>query len=205
MTDLCLDLAEHGVGAWNVEYRRIGAGGGWPRTCLDVAAAVDALADLDAPLDLRRVVAVGHSAGAQLAFWAARPTLPLGAPRAALRVEIRAAVSQAGVLDLWLAAQLQPSDEPTRAFLGDPVVHPEVYDQASPRERVPLRIPQLVLHGDVDDVVSPRIAQSYADAAQMVGDACELLVLPKTGHDEHIDAASDAWRLAREWLLGYAA
>ena len=110
MTDLCVDLAEHGLAAWNLEYRRVGSGGGWPATFLDVAAGVDVLAELEAPLDLGRVVAVGHSAGGQLALWAAsRPTLPADAPGADPRVVIRAAVAQAGVLDLTLAAGLTPS------------------------------------------------------------------------------------------------
>src|SRR5438128_11681154 len=109
MTELCLDLAAHGLAAWNLEYRRVGAGGGWPETFTDVAAGTDALSDLEL-LDSERVVAVGHSAGGHLAFWlAARPTLPADAPGAAPRVRIRAAVSQAGVLDLLLAARLAPS------------------------------------------------------------------------------------------------
>ena len=117
MTDLCLDLAAHGLAAWNLEYRRVGSGGGWPATLLDVAAGVDLLADLEAPLDLSRVVAVGHSAGGQLALWAAsRPTLPADAPGADPRVVIGAVVSQAGLLDLTLAAGLTPSSTPTRAF-----------------------------------------------------------------------------------------
>ena len=42
MTDLCVDLAAHGLAAWNLEYRRVGAGGGWPETFVDVAAGIDA-------------------------------------------------------------------------------------------------------------------------------------------------------------------
>jgi acetyl esterase/lipase len=206
MTELCDDLAQRGLAAWNLEYRRVGAGGGWPATFLDVAAGVDALADVPAPLDLARVGGVGHSAGGQLALWAAaRPTLPCGAPGAAPRVALRAAVSQAGVLDLRLAATLTPSDEPTRALVGDPEGDSSnVYRLASPRERLPLGIPQLVLHGDRDDTVSIRIAESYATAARAAGDPCELVVLERTGHFEHIDARSDAWRIAREWLERYA-
>jgi acetyl esterase/lipase len=205
MTDICLDLATHGLGAWNLEYRRVGAGGGWPATFADVAAGVDALADLDAPIDLERIIGVGHSAGGQLAFWAAaRPTLPLDAPGGAPRIRLRAAVSQAGVLDLRLAARVRPSAEPTRALLGDPVQHPEIYDLASPRERVPLGIPQLLLHGDRDNVVSRRIAESYEEAACVAGDPSELVVVPSTGHFEHLDPRSEAWRMAREWLLRYA-
>jgi acetyl esterase/lipase len=205
MSDLCLDLAVRGAAAWNIEYRRVGAGGGWPETFLDVAAATDLVNTIDAPLDLSRVAGVGHSAGGQLAFWiAARPTLPANAPGAEPRVRLHAAVSQAGILDLRLAARLAPSDEPTRALLGPPERNAAVYDLASPRERLPLGIPQLVLHGERDTTAALAISESYAEAAHAAGDPCELRVLPRTGHFEHIDARSDAWRLAREWLLGYA-
>ena len=205
MEGLCLDLAAHGLAAWNLEYRRVGGGGGWPETFLDIAAGVDALDGFDAPLDLSRVVAVGHSAGGQLALWAAaRATLPAEVPGAEPRVRIRAAVSQAGVLDLTLAAGLMPSSRPTLALLGDPTQHFERYVLASPRERLPLGIPQLVLHGDRDDTVSMRIATSYATAARNAGDECDLRVLSHTGHFEHIDAGSDAWHVARDWLVDQA-
>jgi acetyl esterase/lipase len=201
MEGICIDLAAHGMAAWNLEYRRVGAGGGWPETFDDVASGIDLLADIDAPVDLARVSAVGHSAGGQLALWAAsRPSLPSAAPGAAVRVPVRAAVSQAGVLDLTLAAGLMPSSSPTRALLGDPSEHFERYVLASPRERLPLGIPHLVLHGDRDDTVSMRIATSYAAAAHEVGDPCELIVLSHTGHYEHIDAGAEAWHVARSWL-----
>ena len=96
MRPACADLARHGWAAWNVEYRRVGRseGGGWPATFADVAAAIDHLADLDAPLDLTRVAAMGHSAGGQLALWAAaRPHLPEGVPGANPGVAITAGVA----------------------------------------------------------------------------------------------------------------
>jgi pimeloyl-ACP methyl ester carboxylesterase len=97
-----------------------------------------------------------------------------------------------------------PSSTPTRALLGDPADHSERYVLASPRKRLPLGIPQLVLHGDRDDAVSIRIATSYATAAQEAGDPCELRILSGTGHFEHIAAGSDAWHTARDWLIGQA-
>ena len=92
-SDLAEDLVRHGFAAWNLEYRRVGedpdqGGGGWPATCLDVAAAVDLLAATGQTLtagrlDLSRVVAIGHSAGGQLAGWlAGRGSLPADAPGA---------------------------------------------------------------------------------------------------------------------------
>jgi acetyl esterase/lipase len=204
MEGLCLDLAAHGVAAWNLEYRRVGAGGGWPDTFADVAAGIDSLAAVDAPLDLSRVVAVGHSAGGQLAVWAAsRSTLPADAPGSGPQVAITAAVSQAGILDLTLAAGLMPSATPTKAFLGDPAEHYERYVLASPRERLPLGIPLLVLHGERDDTASLRLATSYAAAAKDAGDPCELVVLSHTGHFEHIDAGAEAWHIARDWLVAH--
>jgi len=65
---LVADLARRGWAVWNLEYRRLGwrSRGGWPATFEDVAAGIDLLGALEAPLDLARVVAVGHSAGGQL-------------------------------------------------------------------------------------------------------------------------------------------
>ena len=44
---LAADLARKGYTAWNLEYRRVGAGGGWPNTLQDVADGIDHLAHLD--------------------------------------------------------------------------------------------------------------------------------------------------------------
>ena len=66
---LAADLAQRGYAVWNLEYRRPGGGGGWPATFEDVAAGIDLLAGL--PVDTSTVVAIGHSAGGQLAAWAA--------------------------------------------------------------------------------------------------------------------------------------
>ena len=204
MTGLCEDLAENGVAAWNLEYRRVGNGGGWPETFLDVAAGVDLLAELDALLDLDRVGAVGHSAGGHLALWAAaRPRLPGDAPGASPRVRLRAVVSQAGVADLRLAAVTSPSDEPTAALLGGlPDEHPERYELASPREHVPIGSHQLLLHGERDTTVARAISESYATAAVAAGDRCELRVQPGAGHFEHIDPSTPEWQVARDWLVG---
>ncbi|HSN55934.1 MAG TPA: alpha/beta fold hydrolase, partial [Candidatus Sulfomarinibacteraceae bacterium] len=79
MSALADRLTRTGFATWTVEYRRLGdSGGGWPGTFADVAAAADALRALaaDHPLDIRRVAALGHSAGGHLALWlGARPGL----------------------------------------------------------------------------------------------------------------------------------
>jgi acetyl esterase/lipase len=201
---LVRDLTERGWAAWNLEYRRLGrlSRGGWPATLEDVAAGIDQLGRIDEPLDLARVVAIGHSAGGQLALWAAaRRGLPAGAPGAEPSVRPAAAISQAGVVDLREAARLGLSRHAAATLLGGPPTKcPERYDVASPLERLPLGLPHLLVHGDADDVVPITLARSYADRASHAGDACELVELAGCGHYEHLDPSSRAWATVVRWL-----
>jgi acetyl esterase/lipase len=202
MDDVSRDLAARGLAAWNLEYRRLGSGGGWPATLEDVAAGIDHLAEIDAPLDLDRVSAVGHSAGGHLALWsAARPHLADGQPGAGPRVVVRRAVSQAGVADVAEASRRRLSDGVADQLLGAPPQDvPERVAAISPIELVPLGVPQLILHGSEDDTVPLAIAEAYAAAARGAGDPVELVVFPGEGHFEHIDPAEAAWRRAADWL-----
>jgi acetyl esterase/lipase len=202
--DLVGDLAKRGWAVWNLEYRRLGwrSRGGWPATFEDVGSGIDLLDELDEPLDLARVVAIGHSAGGQLAFWAAaRPGLPAGAPGAEPRIRLAGAVAQAGVVDLREALRLHLSGDVVRRLLGGtPAKHPWRYELASPVERLPLGVPQLLVHGDADDVVPISIARGYGRRALDVGDPCELVELPGRGHEEHVDPRSVAWPPVMGWL-----
>ena len=67
-------LTSRAIATWNIEYRQTdNPGGGWTGTFEDVANAIDYLRVLAKayPLDLNRVVVVGHSAGGHLGTWAA--------------------------------------------------------------------------------------------------------------------------------------
>ena len=192
---------------WNLEYRRIGwrSRGGWPATFEDVAAGIDALGEAGERLDLDRVVAIGHSAGGHLALWAAaRPGLPAGAPGAEPRVRVAGAVAQAGVVDLREAARAGLSRGAAEILLGGPPDRvPERYELVSPIERLPLGVPQLLVHGDADESVPPSMARRYAERAVDAGDRCELVELPGCGHFEHLDPASRAWRAVTRWLEAF--
>lgn len=193
MKAACADLARRGVAAWNVEYRRIGRGqgGGWPMTFDDVAAAIDHLALLEDPrLDISSgVTAVGHSAGGQLALWAASRTDP--------RVPVRRVVAQAAVCNLTVAG------EPAWELLGgSPSDVPDRYDFADPMRLVPLRVPTLLVHGADDETVSVKRSREYAEAALAAGDSVTLVEPVPGGHRVHPDPRSEAWRVAAEWIAG---
>ena len=65
LSSLVTDLVGLGYAVWNIEYRRHGCEGGFPRMFLDAAAAVDFLRQIavEHELDLERVISAGHSAG----------------------------------------------------------------------------------------------------------------------------------------------
>lgn len=190
MTPLAVDLAHRGIAAWNVEYRRVGQdGGGWPGTFADVAAAIDHLAGVEA-VDAKRVVTCGHSAGGQLALWlTARRRLPAGMPGAAPRVLPVAAVAQAGVCDLEAAWRDDVGDGAVRDLLGSYDERPDRYAVVSPAARTPLGVPQLLVHGNEDDIVP--LAQSRDHAAR--DPQAELVELDGTDHYAVIDPGNEAW------------
>jgi len=201
---LVKDLAGRGWAVWNLEYRRLGirSGGGWPATFDDIAAGIDHLGRLDEPLDPMRAVAIGHSAGGHLAFWAAaRPGLPADAPGGDPSVRLSGAVAQAGVVDLREAARLRLSRRAAEKLLdGPPETWPRRYELASPFERLPLGVAQLLVHGDADGVVPVAISRGYAERAVYGGDRCELVDIAGGDHEEHLDPASRSWAAVVSWL-----
>ena len=206
----CGALGRAGLATWNIEYRRIGdPGGGWPGTFEDVAAAADhvrALAE-DFPLDLTRVITLGHSAGGHLALWlAARPRLP---EHASLwnpdPLPIAGAIALAGVVDLRRAWELGLSDNATGLLLdGDPDTECERYDLASPYEALPLGVRQVLLHGDADTNVPIELSARYAERAQALGDDVTFEELTGAGHFELVDPTTAEWKAVARWARALA-
>jgi acetyl esterase/lipase len=178
---LAASLTAEGWAAWNIEYRRVGNGGGVPATLDDVAAAIDRLADLD--LDLSNVVTLGHSAGGHLAVWAAGRLDPA--------VRVTAAVSQAGVLDLVGASELGLGGGAVEALLGHPATSAD--SATDPLQQVPLDVPVYCVHGTGDDIVPIVQSETYVGAALGEGAEAELVEV-EGDHFVVIDVTSDAWR-----------
>ena len=207
MRGLAADLVRRGWAVWNIEYRRLGeAGGGWPATFEDVAAAIDHLAHLSAPLDLARTTLAGHSAGGHLALWAAgRGRLP--ARRAAElgghpRVPVAGVISLAGVCDL-AGAYRDWHGGAVRALMGgSPEELPERFALGDPLALVPLGAPALLVHGRLDETVSVKLSRSYARASRAAGGVVEVVEIdgPAGRHRAHIDPRGAAWAAVTDWL-----
>lgn len=191
---LATSLVAAGWTAVNLEYRRLGNGGGWPGTFDDVAAGVDALAEVDG-LDTSTVVTLGHSAGGHLAVWAAgRPGLSSAAWNQPV-VPVTAAVPQAGVLDFSLAVSDNLGGGAVGALMGG---LPETdalrarYRDADPMTQVPLDVPVRCIHGRDDSTVPPSQSSSYVEAATAAG-ADATVTTVDGDHFTVIDPDSAAW------------
>jgi len=205
MGHLSAALAEAGVATWSVEYRRVGnQGGGWPGTFEDVSRASDHLRTIAKtyPLDLNRVIAVGHSAGGHLALWlAARKILPKGSPvYSPDPLPLRGVVSLAGITDLRRDGTACDANV-TQLMGGSAKDKAAIYDQASPIELLPLGIPSAIVQGSSDPIIPLAMAKDYADAAKKKGDDAKLVVVEKAAHFEVVDPKSFAWEAVRNEVL----
>ena len=155
---------------------------GTPATFDDVAAGIDALAGVDG-LATATVITLGHSAGGHLAAWAAG--------RADPAVPVTGVVSQAGVLDLVRAHELNLGTGAVQALLGHP---PGPADAAyDPYQQLPLDVPVRCVHGSGDAIVPIEISERYVAAASDAGGDATLTTVDGD-HFVVIDPGSDAWQ-----------
>ncbi len=204
MDGLAIDLTGRGWATWNLEYHRVGSGGGWPLTLEDIAAGIDHLTDI-APshsLDLAKVVSIGHSAGGHLALWAAaRPHLSDGIPDPVTKVPLLAAVGLAPVSDLERGYNEAIGDGAVEAFLRRaPDDHGDRFAAASPRLLLPLGVPQVIVHGTQDAAVPVAMSRSYVTAATAAGDQVTYHEIDGADHMSLIDTDHDAWSIVTREL-----
>lgn len=206
MGQLARAIANRGVAVWSLEYRRLGNGGGWPHTFLDVAQGGDKLRELAQTyhLDLNRVVVSGHSAGGHLALWsAARPQMqpdsPLYTPDP---IRFQSVVALAPVCDLERAVAWDICVDASDVLVGG---HPrEVftnYYQGSPSALLPLGLRHVTLNGAEDDIVPLEYVTPFISTAKNLGDDASLVSVPDVGHFEIVMASHPAGQLVIDVIL----
>ncbi len=163
---LCEALRDAGIASWNLEYRCLGCPGGeWPAAAEDLEQALVHIDRLPLAHDGRTVL-VGHSAGGQLALWAAKRS---GLPVVAL----------APISDVRRRVERHGPDSASGRYMA-----PEHFAEASPLELLPLGARQIVIHGAADDDVPYEMSVRYVAVA---APEAELVTLEGAGHFEPID------------------
>lgn len=201
-------LLGKGIATWNIEYRQIGdAGGGWPGSFQDWGAATDYLRVLAKryPLDLKRVVAVGHSAGAHGALWvSARHRLPATSVirgRNPLRLSAAVAIDGPGDLAPFVGADARICGQPVISNLlgGTLAEQPQRYREATPFDQLPLGTRQYLVSSTV---LTPAAAAVYRQAAIAKGDAAEVLGdIPGADHFNIIAPGEPQWAAVEAVVL----
>lgn len=192
------DLVAQGHSVFNAEYRRVGvAGGGWPGTGEDAVAALRYAHELE--VDGVRpaaagIIVAGFSAGGHLALWAGSELVRRGEFR------VRLVIGLAPVADLEAAAAARLGNDAVAGLLGGRPA--DGYAASSPRARLPLGVPQVIIHGTADSAVPIAMNRGYAAAARAAGDDVALVEIGGGAHGDHLDTASAAHRAFRTELAG---
>jgi acetyl esterase/lipase len=203
LAPLASALAPEGFVVTTIEFRRTGGAGGWPATFDDVAAAVARLPEAIAARLASRptgLILSGHSAGGQLALWAAAGPMPdtgsagpggPGVPAAGL--DRLGVVALAPVADLRAGYDLDLGGGAVADLLGGgPTEVPERYRAADPLSRVPLGCRVSVIHGTRDAIVPLSLSERFVAAARGTGDEAQLQA-PDADHFDVIDPESSVW------------
>ncbi|PAY22900.1 alpha/beta hydrolase [Dietzia natronolimnaea] len=193
MNPFAEDLVDRGMAVYNIEYRRVGSGGGWPTTFSDVADALDHVIRLDEQypeITTDDELVVGHSAGAQLAMWSGtRHSLDddeVGSDPAFRPTRV---VSLAGPLDMVYAAT-HGDDRIVSALGGSPSEVPDRYTSVDPIQNIDPRIPVVAVHGTADTMVSPENSIRYIDAVTQRSGIGALVLADGEDHVSLVSADS---------------
>lgn len=193
---LARELAARGMAVYNIEYRRVGSGGGWPTTFRDVADALDHVVEVDVKfpqITTDDEVVVGHSAGAQLAVWGGtRHLLDDDEVGANPKFRPTRVVSIAGPLDTVYAAE-HGDDRIITAIGGTPAQVPDRFTMVDPIQNIDPDTPVVALHGTDDTVVSPENSRRYVDAVKRSGGEAELVLLEGENHVSLVSGDSPAY------------
>lgn len=192
------DLRKRGIAVWNIDYRGVDRpGGGYPGTFNDASAAADLLRANTARynLDVKRLTAVGHSAGGHIALWlAGRHRLAKASVLRSQRpMPIRTVISLGGLPDLEQAAK------PPGSGCGMEVI-PKIsggrYAETSVPRLAPLGVRQVLINGLQDKIIPVAFAADYASAMRSKGDRVVVRMIDQSGHVELIAPETQAWRTA---------
>jgi 3-dehydroquinate dehydratase II len=183
---IAVDLTRRGYVTWNLEYRRVGAGGGWPESFEDVASALRAAPSITG-IPPRDTIVLGHSAGGTMSLWAGG----LGRNLAPALV-----VGLAALPDLVRAEEDDLGQGSIRKLLGRSHPDPAEY---SPLHRLPTGTATVLAVADGDELVPLAHGKDFAASATAAGDMVDFIEVGGA-HSSLLGPESAAWKEVAEHL-----
>lgn len=211
MRPFAIDLVRRGFAVYNIEFRRVGSGGGWPTTFTDAADAVNGLVDLARTrpqLDLAETVILGYSSGGQLATWlACRHRLSgnrtvsheLGSTP---RFRPARVVSVSAPLAMAFAAE-HGNSRIVALMGGTPEQVPERYRAVDPIALIDPQVPVIAVHGDSDRLVPAVLSTRYISAVVAAGGLGRLVVAPGSSHGTVARRGTASYREILDIVTGF--
>ena len=171
-------LAQAGYAVWSLEYRRTGdVGGAWPGSFDDIRQGFAFTSMLKKyPVDLERIVIMGHSAGGHLALLAASENQ-----------NVSGVIGLAAITDIIEYSRGENDCQTASVdFMGgDYESNPIAYKAANPANKS-LHDKTILLHGDSDSIVP--LGQSQLQGATAV-------VFEGAGHFDWLHPGTGAYQL----------
>jgi len=213
-----------GVATWSLEWRRIGSvhgggslagdapSGGWPNSFLDVGKGTDYVRTLAAtyPLNLNRVIVMGHSSGGHLAAWVAgRHNLPTTAdlyvanplPLVGLvvqegKVDLETSLLVSGRTDVYtLLGTVVYAPDGTLAYSGDSALLAQRLAEASPINLLPFGMPERLIVGALEPQPGLQDEQiNFVQRARAGGDDAQVVLeMERVGASDDLVPDATGW------------
>ena len=183
---VAVDLTRRGYATWNLEYRRVGAGGGWPESFEDVASALRAAPSITG-IPPQDTIVLGHSAGGTMSLWAGGLSADL-APALVVGLAAMPDLVRAEVDDLGQGS--------IRRLLGRR--HPDPADY-SPLHRLPTGTATMLAAAEGDELVPFSHGKDFAASASAAGDTVDFIEVGGA-HSSFLGPETAAWKEVADFL-----
>jgi acetyl esterase/lipase len=193
-------FADRGYAAYSIEYRGIDEdGGGYPGMYKDIGSAMDALRERASrdDLDLARITAIGHSAGAQLVLWAAgrRNITSAGPLFAAHPLRLHTVIGLGALPDLGKQSAIRSACGIDSRLISGEFRGSGSLSDTSPASMLPLDAHEIVLiNGSLDGISPLEAVQAFAATARQQGNVVRVIEVPGASHYDEVSVSSPVWK-----------
>ncbi|MBM7711554.1 alpha/beta hydrolase family protein [Enterococcus xiangfangensis] len=176
LSPLVEQVTNQGFYTWQFEYKRVTPQYSASEILESVSKALQCGEEiaLHRELGIKKMILIGHSVGAQLAVYLTKEP-PIS------KMKISKLILLAGVLDFQVMEAVHQSKEqmkniqenPIQDFLRDE--YEMLFSKLSPINQLPLAVPQILIHGNMDIEVPFGLSQHYYERAKALGEEIQLI------------------------------